>query len=177
MADAALEIAQGKMAEISFRIGAAEAQISALQAQISGDAEAWERLRQFVATWHELAGTHPPAEVAKPVDNSLLSGAGTKRTRPNNPDREVVVDMCLEIIREEGNPMSRRELFAALAARGVVIQGKDPDMVLSTMLWRSKNRIIRLVPFGYWPTGVEYKPAETLRLEIEAAAASLAPNR
>lgn len=159
MADAALEIAKGKMAEITYKIGVAEAQISALRAEIASHAKEWEKLRQFVATWYELAGTQAPADIIKPVDNSLADGPDGKRTRPKNPDRERVVEMCLQIIQEEGHPMGRRGLFDALVERGVVIQGKDPEMVLSTMLWRSKDRIVRLPNYGYWPAGAPHEDA------------------
>jgi hypothetical protein len=37
-----------------------------------------------------------------------------------------------------------------LTERGLIIEGADPEMVLSTMLWRSKDRIVRLPKFGYW---------------------------
>ncbi len=32
-------------------------------------------------------------------------------------------------------------------------------MVLSTMLWRMKDRIVRLPQFGYWIADKEYVPA------------------
>jgi hypothetical protein len=71
----------------------------------------------------------------------------------------VVVDVALQIIQERGEPMARRELFDELAGRGIVIQGKDPEMVLSTMLWRSKEKIVRLPGHGYWPADRSYPDA------------------
>lgn len=40
--------------------------------------------------------------------------------------------------------MPRKELFNALAKEGLVIHGKDPEMVLITMLWRESDTIVRL---------------------------------
>ena len=46
----------------------------------------------------------------------------------------------------------REELFPALIEKGFVIEGNDPHMVLSTMLWRMKDKakIVRLRGGGYW---------------------------
>ncbi len=122
--------------------------------------------------WHRLTGT-PFTPTA--AERSEIGLPVVKRKRPKNPDRELVVEKVLEIIREHGEPVTRKDLFAALKDRGIEIHGKDAEMVLSTMLWRSQDRIERLAPFGYWPTGVEYPPATELKRQIEVAAASLAP--
>ena len=53
--------------------------------------------------------------------------------------------------------MSRSDLFKSLADRGIVLHGKNPEVVLSTMLWRMKSEIVRLQPYGYW---VADKPFE-----------------
>lgn len=34
--------------------------------------------------------------------------------------------------------------------RGLVINGKDPQMVLSTMLWRKRDQVARVNGGGYW---------------------------
>lgn len=56
--------------------------------------------------------------------------------------------------------MPRKELFNALAKEGLVIHGKDPEMVLSTMLWRASDTIVRLPPHGYWPKDTPFSPAQ-----------------
>jgi hypothetical protein len=81
------------------------------------------------------------------------------RKRPRNPKRESVVDAALMMITEAGKPLSRQHLFDALSARGLTIQGKDPLMVFSTMLWRTQDRITRLRGHGYWPSSKPYAPA------------------
>jgi hypothetical protein len=49
--------------------------------------------------------------------------------------------------------MARDDLFEAVRAQGLLIRGKDPMMVFSTMLWRMPNRFVRLgAKIGYWLT-------------------------
>ena len=55
--------------------------------------------------------------------------------------------------------MSRDDLFAALTEKGVIIHGKEPPVVLQTMLWRMSDRIIHLKGFGYWSKDQAYEPA------------------
>ncbi len=55
--------------------------------------------------------------------------------------------------------MTRTALYEELGRRGIRLFGKDPVMVLSTMLWRSQERIVRLPNHGYWPAERTYEPA------------------
>jgi len=48
-------------------------------------------------------------------------------------------------------PMSRDDLHEALVARGVIIHGGNPAVVLQTMLWRMGQEITHIKSFGYWP--------------------------
>lgn len=59
-----------------------------------------------------------------------------------------------------GEPIKRDELYDLLIAQGYVIEGKNPQMILSTMLWRVKNSgLIRLNGGGYWIKEQRYEPA------------------
>lgn len=109
----------------------------------------------FIQMWYVMAGVPNPLEQQREVDDAPLPPA----PRPKNPDREVVADMALDLIRFKQRPLSRRELFDALAAHGVAIHGKNPEMVLSTMLWRSQDKIVRLPQHGYWAKTEAYPEA------------------
>ncbi|CAN5285842.1 hypothetical protein BH09PSE1_BH09PSE1_11650 [soil metagenome] len=50
--------------------------------------------------------------------------------------------------------MTRKRLFEELAHHDIVIQGANPEMVFSTMLWRMQDRFERIPKRGYWLTGV-----------------------
>lgn len=104
------------------------------------------------------------AEELRRIDRQIESLRGIKRTgriprrRPGNPNRRLVVDKALELIDAVGKPIPRKNLYRMLSERGVSIQGKDPEMVLGTMLYRDE-RIVRLKKFGYWFKNRMYEPA------------------
>ena len=163
MNDLALKAAEQKLGEIEQAlsrqrnvIADANAEISRLQGQ-RGEIASW------IEMWHTLAGKPQVPVAAERSEIGLPVSRHAKRKRPNNPDKSVVVDKALEIIRERDEPMGRKALFVALAENGIVLEGTDPQMVLSTMLWRSKDRIQRLPAFGYWPAGETYEPHEQIK--------------
>jgi hypothetical protein len=150
-----LEIAHKRVADIAEQIASNKNKIADAQAIINGlEIEAAE-LDQWIAGWHKLMGTTPKATAAE----RIVLNPPQRTRRPKNPDREDVVNQSLQIIRERGTPQPRKELFDALAMRDIKIQGKDPEMVLSTMLWRSQDKIVRLPNHGYWPKDTDYDPA------------------
>jgi hypothetical protein len=159
MADTALANAQQKLYDIAARTADLNSQISAISAEIEALAAERVKLSEFIQAWHDLAGIPMPETTYVSVEN-----AGTnpkpKRVRPKNPDRNVVVDAVLEVIGEKDMPMSRRALFEALKERGIEIQGRDPEMVLSTMLWRSQDRVVRFPTLGYWDAARSYPDAD-----------------
>ena len=128
-------------------IADAQALITRFEAEVA-------QLDEFIATWYKLAGIQPPRP---PEQNKAIDPPPRKRLP--NPPREFVAKAAAEIIHRHGKPMSRKELFDTLAQRGIVIRGKDPEMVLSTMLWREPKTIVRFPQFGYWPAEQPYSPA------------------
>jgi hypothetical protein len=70
-----------------------------------------------------------------------------------------VAEAAREIISEAGEPVMRDVLYFLLAERGIHIHGKDPRMVLSTMLWRTNDQVVRLKGGGYWLADMPYEPA------------------
>lgn len=152
MSDRALESAAARLehnlAEID-KIVREKAKLDARLEELRADVE---RVSNFIATWHEMVGQTPPAQLELNVN--AVSEAGPRK-RPKNPDRRDVAKAAVELIHRSGKPLSRRELFDQLAGAGYVIDGKDPEMVLSTMLWREKSIIQRLPGGGYWPAGEE----------------------
>jgi hypothetical protein len=149
MADAALENAFARRRYVSERIEKTVEEIDGLIEQLNKQRSELTEIDRFIHMWHEMAGIQAPPEVEQ---MRVVETTGTtKRIRPKNPDREVVADACVNFIREAGRPLSRAELFERLRDAGIQIRGKDPEMVLSTMLWRTKDKITRLKGGGYWP--------------------------
>jgi len=139
--DLALRNAVARAAELRAAIDGAMERITAIQTEIRADAVELRRIERFIGSWRSMAGAE-----AIPA------------SRPKNPNRRDVASAALEIIRKFGRPLSRRDLFERLAKAGVEIAGKDPEMVLGTMLYRD-DRIVRLRGHGYWPKEEVYEPA------------------
>ncbi|WP_126665606.1 hypothetical protein [Croceibacterium ferulae] len=115
--------------EINDALIQARAMLRALNEE-SGQAEAISELPSFVF--------------------SVRAGNQGRGSRPKNPDRGIVVAAVSEILIEAGRPLSVEELYDALLSRGIEIRGRRPEVVLTTMLWRSRDRIDRVGNTGYW---------------------------
>lgn len=157
-----------------------------LAAEINSLAERADELRRelakidaWIAQWHEFAtvGTIAATEAGDTAAFSATVSAPkagavdkieTKRRRAaGNPKKEDVAEATRQIILERGEPISRADLFRTLGERGITILSEtDPEMVLSTMLWRMRDKVVRLKTGGYWLTErpypkAGYNPAET----------------
>lgn len=120
------------------------------------------RVDQFIAEWQTFAGVQLESNVERPENTDFsteptqgfIPGAAARRGRTTgNPKKELVAEVALEIIRDRGEPVMRSDLYKALVERGVLLQGTDPEMVLSTMLWRMMREgapLVRLKSGGYW---------------------------
>jgi hypothetical protein len=123
------------------------AEINKLQERLGQAREELARVDGWIAVWREFAGVSEQSGTdTAPVD----SGDAALVARPKNPTKEEVAEVAREIIRDADQPLMRADLFQRLQARGIVLHGKDPEMVLSTMLWRMRSRIVRLRGGGYW---------------------------
>lgn len=154
MTDKALENALAARDEMAEKIAAAEEQIKEWR-------ERMQRAERFIADWEEFSGqglaTRAPEERARGIVKRTTLPPAPK---PKNPRKEDVAEVAIEIIRENGDPMTRDDLFEALKARGIQIEGKNPPVVLQTMLWRMQERIVHLKGYGYWPREDAYMAAD-----------------
>lgn len=162
MADAALANATKQLKCIQAEIAELDQEVVRIQerrTQLVGQAAAVER---FVHDWHKFASGQiaPEAAPKAPMPESRAHRPTESRRRPKNPAKEDIADQCVNIIRAEGQPMARSELYARLKERGSVLHGKDPEMVLSTMLWRMPDRVVRLPSHGYWPADTPFPEAD-----------------
>ena len=154
-------MADDVMDTVQARIHAEQARMTDLERRIADLRDAYDRAKAevgrmlaFAEVYSELTGK-PQTVSAQEIDSVI-----EPLRRPKNPPRELVVANVLDIIHDLNRPASRKELFDALASRGILIEGKDPEMVLSTMLWRSQDRVVRLPSHGYWPTRLQYEEAD-----------------
>lgn len=154
MADRALENAK-------LRFNALAALIASNSKLIAEWKAEQERIAKFIEAWHEFdelapsdeaLALGPPADDAPPPEDESAYGITITRRKKTvgNPKKEAVTDAARAIIAMNGEPMGRSDLFKALHDRGIILQGADPEMVLSTMLWRMRHRVVRLPGGGYW---------------------------
>lgn len=162
MADTALENAMRSRDELAAKVNKAQQQIDDWRREIA-EAEA------FINSWHRWAGTESPIPAASqrasvlepnPAEAGLAHAEDAEnrpqeegRKRPmGNSKKEDVAAEVRKIIEERGRVVPRKELLPELIRRGYTIEGTDPDMVLSTMLWRAGNAagVVRVGRAGYW---------------------------
>jgi len=115
---------------------------------------------QFIDQWNAFAS----GEAVNPVESvssqeNKQEPSSVKRKAIRNSKKEDVAAAALEIIHERGEPVSRSDLYTALIERGLTIEGTDPGMVLSTMLWRMKDKVMRFKNGGYWDPKADWEPA------------------
>lgn len=150
MSDPAIAGALAQRKQLETKLAECEAKIKRLRAQLADT-------NKFIAQWEKFSGQVAfdlgdqltPATSTNPSQNGTDSQS---RARVRNPKKEIVARAVAEILQAAGSPMSRADLFKALEEKGIHISGADPEMVLSTMLWRAGGqfRIERLKGGGYW---------------------------
>lgn len=155
MSDRALANAEAKRNQLVDRKRALLAELTDIDEQVG-------QIDRFIKAWHAFAEDEPQ----KAVEN--LSDSGANKTATSEPvnkkatgnsRKEDVAAAARYVILERGAPIMRDELYELLTAQGMVIQGKDPQMVLSTMLWRMRDQIARVKSGGYWPADIPNEEA------------------
>ncbi|WP_143079679.1 hypothetical protein [Bosea lupini] len=181
MSDKALENALRHRDAIAAQINRAQQQI-----------EEWRRsaaeIDAFIATWHKYADVTNAATAKEPVvvmpirdDIPLPSPSPRKRMATNNSTKEEVARVTRELIEVHGAPIQRTVLLNLLRERGLVIDGTEPETVLSTMLWRMSKEgapIVHLKGIGYWDSerdwpAARHFPSLAKKLEAEGAFSGL----
>ncbi|MCW5692207.1 MAG: hypothetical protein KIT48_07570 [Pseudolabrys sp.] len=144
MSDAALKNAIAKRDEIA-------SQINKLQSQIDELRRLMARTEQFISDWQMFATG---------ADKEDDGGAEDDNSPARNIDKLEVGNYAAEFLEEACKPLKRKELMRRLNEMGIHIYGKNPDMVLSTMMWRMQDRFVRIPGFGYWFRDKPYAPAK-----------------
>ncbi|UQV18868.1 hypothetical protein MU852_03015 [Brevundimonas albigilva] len=154
------------LTEARERIAALQQQIAILQQFVDSAEKATVLLHGEAAIKSSMTGdlsvddsstATPSRDVSLPVQSAE---SPVKRTRvSDNPKPAVLIPAAIEILRQHGQPMSRRQLHEALSGRGLVVKGADPIKALGTILWRAQDQIVQIEGRGYWPKEDVYEPA------------------
>lgn len=126
--------------------------------------EELEKTEKFLAEWEMYAAVqwHPkPDESGSRV--VFVSHSHSSETKHKNPPREEVGNVVESMLDEFHQPLTRVRILSELDQRNMPINGVDPAMVLSTMMWRMKNRFRRIPGKGYWYADRPYPPDETVK--------------
>lgn len=135
----------------------------------------------FIYQWHQFADDKPVENVNVRVTGVSVEvaagevGITSDGRAKGNSNKEDVAAEARRIVVELNKPVPRADLFALLVARGFVLKGSDPQMVLSTMLWRAGKAagIVNLKNRGYWKAEADwpearYFPSLSMVPEIKA---------
>ncbi len=141
MTDAAILAALKKRQELEERIAKTEAKIKVFKTQIV-------EITAFIAQWEKFSG-HPAPSLA--LTNLSQNETDSEPDATGNSSKEEVASAAREVLHRASGPLSRSELHKKLSFQGLRIHGKNPEMVLSTMLWRAGKGagIVRLKTGGY----------------------------
>lgn len=154
MADKALENAEAKKKQLVDRRLQLHSEIATLDEQIG-------KIEAFIRDWHtfaeDLFNLSTTTENDSGADSADESESLPKRTTGNSRKEDVAETACM-ILLEREKPLSRDELLNAVTERGMVIEGKDRAGVFTTMMWRMRDKIVKLESGGYWLADVEYPP-------------------
>lgn len=99
----------------------------------------------FIEQWRKFAG-----EVSVEIVRPDILFVPSPRKNKRNSKKEEIADAAIEEINKLGEPIPRVNLLTLLINRGLIIEGGDPEVVLSTMLWRMRHKVARLKKGGYW---------------------------
>ncbi len=160
--DTAYQNAKAKLEELNRKI-------NALQAKLEAATFERDRAKRFLEDWSIFsAGSVQLSSLSTDTLSKESSHSARKLPSVKNSRKEDVAEKARELIEKAGKPMMREELFPALTESGLIIEGSDPQMVLSTMLWRMRDsaKIVRLKGGGYWLAEREYAPASYFPVHV-----------
>jgi len=147
MLDTAIVKAVQEKANIESKIAASEAKTRRYKSQLS-------EINSFISQWEKFSGTSAPIPSGSTPEGMSQNGTDSKPQpiKVQNSKKEEVATAARLVIEGRDVPVSRSELYGILSRQGLQMNGSNPEMVLSTMLWRAgaKEGIVRLKSGGYW---------------------------
>jgi hypothetical protein len=149
MSDHAIKNAVSEKREIQLRIEKYERAIKRAKLQLI-------EIDKFISQWEKFSG-QSAANISAVVSLKDKEHSARNLANPHelakiiNPAKEDVAKAALDIIQAAGQSVTRSDLFSKLKLQGIEIKGHNPEMILSTMLWRMRDLsgIVRLKSGGY----------------------------
>lgn len=146
-----------KAAELRHRRATLVARLESLQASLEEVKASLREIDEVIVILEDTKVGLQRVELSGSVSGGgaasadFSSASEPKKRASGNPKKEVVAQEVHAYLKAHGKPLSRKELFEKLSDNGFIIRGADPEMVLSTMLWRTADEfgIERLKSGGY----------------------------
>ncbi|MBP2548333.1 uncharacterized protein with von Willebrand factor type A (vWA) domain [Neorhizobium galegae] len=137
MSDQALLNAENRKKQLQNRRLSLNAEILQLDREIG-------EIDTFIKTWHLFADAVSTPTKDVEAETKTEQSSTHKNQNRKNSTKEEVAAAAREAIRRAQRPMTRQELYDTLVGDGLIIEGKEPLAVLTTMLWRMKDEIRKL---------------------------------
>lgn len=144
-----------KKAELRHRRAILASRLESLRAGLEEVTANLREIDELLVILEDTTAGLNRINLSAPVSGGVNIGAQLssepRRRTTGNPKKEVVAQEVHAYLKAHGKPLSRRELFQKLSDNGFIIRGANPEMVLSTMLWRTADQfgIERLGSGGY----------------------------
>ena len=118
------------------------------------------RVEVFISNWHAFSEGNVESSDSFELDSKNKNETYSRRSKHirDNPSKEEVARTARYLIGVRGEPISRPELLILLEQEGLRIHGADPLKVLSTMLWRMKDKVVNFSRVGYWLADEPWAP-------------------
>jgi hypothetical protein len=152
MTDTAVEYARRKREELAERINRAQQELDECRPRLT-------RIERFLADYAAFAAGREPSD--SPSGNIIAEALASRTKSKHNSPKEDVAKKARSLIERAGKPISRTDLYRELVDWGLTIEGGDPEGVMNTMLWRTRDDVgvIHLRNVGYWLKERKWEPA------------------
>jgi hypothetical protein len=138
-------------------------------------------IEQFLRLYQEFSEEPvDQADIETQRDDAADSTPETsKMARVRRPrfGPKAVASVSTGILQDHGVPLTRGELAAELAIRGVALQGTDKESrarYVGTIMWRRSDLFENIEGKGYWLSGVPIPETEQEKRALRARADLLA---
>jgi hypothetical protein len=150
MTDKAVENARRKREELAERINRAQQELDECRPAIA-------RIDQFLADYAAFAAGDLPAIGQRAAASTITAKSAIRRNSP----KEDVARQARALIEAAGEPIPRDKLYKLLVGGGLTIEGTDPEGVMNTMIWRTRDDagVVHLRNVGYWLKEKAWEPA------------------
>lgn len=139
-----------------------------------------EEIKVFMRLHAKFSGgTYEERGDTKAADDGERQPLPEKQTRTSgrNPPREQIAEIVRDLMVQRRKPMTRTDILDALELTGHPIVGVNPSKNIGTIMWRLRDRFVNLSGYGYWPSDMDFAPAEYVAGSSEGRDTDIFPDK